>query len=161
MLTKKAIINASWIPTEYDIDSPESEMCSKLLPCHGPKRVPTWEEEPNLHSPQLYLDTSPKSEHTLELQSRALPSVEAHHHVNRPNTVKNSSGRQIIKNPWMQIQIQGRWKKICGISEYWLCHLVHTKSLDRISTFQIRVFKHIIDCRMLWKIILLLESINN
>ena len=32
---------------------------------------------------------------TLELHSRAAPSVAAHHHVNGPNTGRNSRGRQI------------------------------------------------------------------
>ena len=43
------------------------------------------------------MDTSPKSEPTLELHSRAAPSVEAHHHVSSPNTGRNSKGRQTIK----------------------------------------------------------------
>ena len=33
----------------------------------------------------------------LELRGRAVPSVEAHHHVSGPNTGKNSLGRQIIE----------------------------------------------------------------
>ena len=40
---------------------------------------------------------SPKSEPILELHSRAALSVEAHHHVNGPDTGKNSGGRWIIK----------------------------------------------------------------
>ena len=67
-----------------------------LLPCHGPKRVPKWEEEPNWQSQQPHLDISPKSESALELHSRAAPSVEAHHRVNSPNTGRNSGGRGII-----------------------------------------------------------------
>ena len=43
------------------------------------------------------LDTSPESEPALELHSRAVPSVEAHHRVNGPDTGRNSGGRQIIK----------------------------------------------------------------
>ena len=35
-------------------------------------------------------------EPTLELHSRAEPSVEEHHHVNDPNTGRNSGGRRII-----------------------------------------------------------------
>ena len=40
---------------------------------------------------------SPKSEPTLELNSRAAPRVEAHHHVSSSNTGKNYVGRRIIK----------------------------------------------------------------
>ena len=40
----------------------------------------------------------PESEPALELHSRAVPSVEAHHHVHSPNTGRNSGGSQIIKN---------------------------------------------------------------
>ena len=40
---------------------------------------------------------APIQEPTLELHSRAVPSVEAHHRVNGPNTGRNSGDRQIIK----------------------------------------------------------------
>ena len=53
------------------------------------------EEEPNWQNPQPHLDTSPKSEPAQEQQSRAVPSVEAHHHVNGPDTGKNTGGRWI------------------------------------------------------------------
>ena len=46
---------------------------------------------------RINLDTSPKSEPALEPHSRAVPSVEAHHHVNCPNTGRNSGGRGIKK----------------------------------------------------------------
>ena len=36
-------------------------------------------------------------EPTLELQSRAAPSVEAFHSVNGPDTGRNSRGRRVIK----------------------------------------------------------------
>ena len=42
-------------------------------------------------------DISPESEPALELHSRAAPSVEAHHHVNGPDTGRNLGGRRIIK----------------------------------------------------------------
>ena len=45
----------------------------------------------------MKINKSPKLEPILELQSRAAPSVEAHHHVSSPNTGRNSGGRQIIK----------------------------------------------------------------
>ena len=45
------------------------------------------------------LDTSPKSEPALELKSRAVPSVKAHHPVSGPNTGRNSGGRR-IKNKY-------------------------------------------------------------
>ena len=41
---------------------------------------------------------SPISEPTLELHSRAVPSVVAHHHVSGPNTGRNSGGRGIKKS---------------------------------------------------------------
>ena len=41
---------------------------------------------------QIY---SPKSEHTLELHSRAVPCLEAHRRVNGPNAGRNSGARQI------------------------------------------------------------------
>ena len=41
---------------------------------------------------QIY---SPKSEHTLELHSRAVPCLEAHRRVNSPNAGRNSGARQI------------------------------------------------------------------
>ena len=41
---------------------------------------------------QIY---SPKSEHTLELYSRAVPCLEAHRRVNGPNAGRNSGARQI------------------------------------------------------------------
>ena len=44
-----------------------------------------------------HLDTSPKSELALDLHCRAAQSVEAHHRVSRPNTGRNSGGRQIKK----------------------------------------------------------------
>ena len=47
---------------------------------------------------QIHLDTSPKSEPALELNSRAAPSVEAHHRVNGQNTGRISGGRWIKKN---------------------------------------------------------------
>ena len=36
MLTKKALINTSWIWTEYDIDRPESEMACHYLNSRAP-----------------------------------------------------------------------------------------------------------------------------
>ena len=42
----------------------------------------------------LLYDTSPKSEPTLELHSRAAPSVEAHHHSDGPDPGINSGGRR-------------------------------------------------------------------
>ena len=45
---------------------------------------------------QTNMDTSPKSEPALELRSRAAPSVEAHHHLDSPDTGRNSGGRLII-----------------------------------------------------------------
>ena len=42
---------------------------------------------------------SPNQEPALELHSRAAPSVEAHHHINSPETGENSGGRQIKKLP--------------------------------------------------------------
>ena len=47
--------------------------------------------------PSTHLDTSPTSEPTLELHSRAARSVEAHRQVSGPNTGRNSGGRQIKK----------------------------------------------------------------
>ena len=41
---------------------------------------------------------APKLEPTLELHSRAAPSVEAHHGIDDPDTGKNSGGRRIKKN---------------------------------------------------------------
>ena len=41
-----------------------------------------WEDEPNLQIPQTNLD--------IELDSRASPSVDTHHHVNGPDTGRNS-----------------------------------------------------------------------
>ena len=65
-----------------------------LFPCHSPQQVPTWEEETKLTKPSTsYI--SPKSEPALELHNRAVPSMEAHYHVNGPNTGRNSGGRQI------------------------------------------------------------------
>ena len=69
----------------------------KLLPRHGPQRIPTWEEEPNWQIPQTNLDTSPKSEPVLELISRAAPIAEAHHRSVGPDAGRNSGGRWIIK----------------------------------------------------------------
>ena len=40
---------------------------------------------------------SPKSEPTLDLHSRAAPSVEAHHHSGGPDKGRNSGGRRIKK----------------------------------------------------------------
>ena len=42
--------------------------------------------------------SSPKSEPTIELHGRGVPSVEAHHRVNGFNTLRNSEGRR-KKNP--------------------------------------------------------------
>ena len=43
---------------------------------------------------------SPKSRAALELHSRVVLSVEAHHRVNGPNIGKNSGGRRIIKREY-------------------------------------------------------------
>ena len=48
------------------------------------------------------LDTSPKSE-TLELHSRAVPSVEAHHRSDGPDTERNSGSRRIIIKKMCQV----------------------------------------------------------
>ena len=40
-----------------------------------------------------FVNTSPKSEPTLELHSRAAPSVETHHCASGPNTGRNSGGK--------------------------------------------------------------------
>ena len=69
----------------------------KLLTHQGPQRVSTWEEEPKWPSPQTHLDTSPKSEPTLDLHGRAAPSVEAHHRSVGSDTGRNSGRRLIIK----------------------------------------------------------------
>ena len=45
------------------------------------------------------VNKSSKSEPALELHSRDLPSVEAHHRVSGPNTKRNSVGRRIKKDP--------------------------------------------------------------
>ena len=42
----------------------------------------------------------------LELHSRTVPSVEAHHHVNGPDTGSNSKGRQIKKEKKKVPQIE-------------------------------------------------------
>ena len=47
------------------------------------------------------LDTTPESEPALELHSRAVPRVEAHHHVNGPGTGRNPGGRGIIKKKFV------------------------------------------------------------
>ena len=57
------------------------------------------------------MDTSPKSEPTLELHSRAAPSVEAHHHVSSPNTGRNSGGRWIKK---LKFKIKIQVGLLCG-----------------------------------------------
>ena len=46
--------------------------------------------------PRTNLDTSPKSELALELNSRAAPSVEAYHHSDSHDAGRNSRGKQII-----------------------------------------------------------------
>ena len=48
---------------------------------------------------------APNQEPTLELHSRAAPSVEAHHRVSGPTTGRNSGGRQIIKKTLYKIEI--------------------------------------------------------
>ena len=53
-------------------------------------------------------DKSPKSEPAQELHSRAVPSVEAHHCVNGPNTKRNSGGRQIIKKALASLKKRAR-----------------------------------------------------
>ena len=45
------------------------------------------------------MQKGPTSEPALELQSRAVPSVEAHHRVNSPDTGRNLGGRRIKKHP--------------------------------------------------------------
>ena len=52
---------------------------------------------PTTHRAWINLDTSPKSELTLELMSRAAPSVEAHHRSVGPDAGRNSGGRRIKK----------------------------------------------------------------
>ena len=47
----------------------------------------------------MFQQVGGRSEPALELHSRAVPSVEAHHSVNGPNTGRNSGGRRVIKNP--------------------------------------------------------------
>ena len=49
------------------------------------------------YSPQTNLDTTPKSEPTLELISRDAPSMEAHHCSVGPDAGINSGGRRIIR----------------------------------------------------------------
>ena len=44
-----------------------------------------------------------KSEPALELHSRAVPSVDAHHRVSGPNTGGNSGGRPIKKSGVAQL----------------------------------------------------------
>ena len=48
---------------------------------------------------------SPESEPALELHSRAVPSVEAHHYSVGPDTGRNSGGRGIIKKEEKGIKI--------------------------------------------------------
>ena len=55
----------------------------------------------NNHEPSIgvvcILLISPKSEPALDLHTRAAPSVEAHYHVNGPDTGRNSGGRRIVE----------------------------------------------------------------
>ena len=52
------------------------------------------------------------TEPTLVLHSRAVPSVDAHHHISGPNTERNSGGRRIKKTyggttetfEWLKLQ---------------------------------------------------------
>ena len=57
-----------------------------------------------------------KLEPALELQSRAVPSVEAHQCSDGPDTGRNSGGRQIIKNK--QIIIKNKHTKILSKSPF-------------------------------------------
>ena len=58
-----------------------------------------------------HLDTSPKSEASLQLHSRAVPSVEAHHRVGVLNTGRNSGGSKkkywggIANKPFRKIRL--------------------------------------------------------
>ena len=74
----------------------------------------------------VYLDTSPKSEPALELHSRAVQSVVAHHRVSGPNTGRNSAGRQTIKK---------MVKPLDGFLQYLLLRL-HTFKHTRKYYFQ-------------------------
>ena len=65
-----------------------------LLSHQCPQQVTNLGRGTQLTKPSTHLDTSPKSEPTLELHRRAAPSVEAHHHVSSPNTGRNSRGRR-------------------------------------------------------------------
>ena len=44
---------------------------------------------------------APNQEPAQELPNRAAPRVEAHHHVNGPDTGRNSRGRRTIKKPFV------------------------------------------------------------
>ena len=46
----------------------------------------------------------PNQEPALELQSMAVPRVEAHHSVNGPDTGRNSGGRRTKKNNYSNFQ---------------------------------------------------------
>ena len=50
-------------------------------------------------------DKSPESESALELHNRAVPSVEAHHRVQGPDTSGNSGERRLIKKSSMIEQV--------------------------------------------------------
>ena len=66
------------------------------------RAYPTW----YVVSPQH----APNQEPALELHSRAAPSVEAHHHVNGPDTGRNSRGRWIIFFGKILIFYQKKWQ---------------------------------------------------
>ena len=67
--------------------------------------------------PSTHLDTSPKSEPTQELDSRAAPSVEAHQRVSGPNTGRNSGGRWIKnKKPRKTSNLFPNRKEMCFAS---------------------------------------------
>ena len=68
----------------------------KLLPCRGPQRVQLGRGT-QLTKPSTQVWIAPNQEPTLELYSRAAPSVVAYHRVNGPDTGRKSGGRQIIK----------------------------------------------------------------
>ena len=86
---------------DYNFDCSESEMA-----CHYSNRAPG-----DMCRLQ-YLDKAlkpiwilaPNQEPSLELHSRAAPSVEAHHRSVHPEAGRNSGGRRIKKNHMMKIR---------------------------------------------------------
>ena len=79
------------MPNLHFTKGPNGENITQLLPEPPPKHG---------SSDGSVLDSrwkGPNQEPALELHSRAAPSLEAHHHVNGPDIVRNSRVRRIKK----------------------------------------------------------------